>query len=57
MLKILIDLLVMGKFLGQKWQNHNFGDKTVLKSKKISNDQELIQSDPTSCPQNQKGNN
>ena len=22
----------------------------------ISNDQELIQSDPTSCPQNQKGN-
>ena len=29
----------------------------VLQSKKISNDQELIQSDPTSCPQNQKGNN
>ena len=28
-----------------------------VKSKKISNDQELIQSDPTSCPQNQKGNN
>ena len=26
-------------------------------SKEISNDQELIQSDPTSCPQNQKGNN
>ena len=26
-------------------------------SNKISNDQELIQSDPTSCPQNQKGNN
>ena len=26
-----------------------------MKSKKISNDQELIQSDPTSCPQNQKG--
>ena len=26
-------------------------------SKKISNDQELIQSDLTSCPQNQKGNN
>ena len=23
-------------------------------SKKISNDQELIQSDPTSCPQNQR---
>ena len=30
---------------------------TIKKSKKISNDQELIQSDPTSCPQNQKGNN
>ena len=27
-----------------------------IKSKKISNDQELIQSDPTSCPQNQNGN-
>ena len=26
----------------------------MLKSKNISNDQELIQSDPTSCPQNQK---
>ena len=25
-----------------------------LQSKKISNDQELIQSDPISCPQNQK---
>ena len=28
-----------------------------VRSKMISNDQELIQSDPTSCPQNQKGNN
>ena len=28
-----------------------------MESKKISNDQELIQSDPISCPQNQKGNN
>ena len=27
------------------------------KSKKINNDQELVQSDPLSCPQNQKGNN
>ena len=27
---------------------------SVLKSKKISNDLELIQSDPISCPQNQK---
>ena len=30
---------------------------TMQQSKKISNDQELIQSDPISCPQNQKGNN
>ena len=29
----------------------------TMSSKKISNDQELIQSDPISCPQNQKGNN
>ena len=29
----------------------------LTKSKKISNDQELIQSDPISCPKNQKGNN
>ena len=28
-----------------------------IKSKMISNDQELIQSDPTFCPQNHKGNN
>ena len=28
-----------------------------MESKKISNNQELIQSDPISCPQNQKGNN
>ena len=47
-------------------ENHDFAfsrskdfaavPKTVswMKSKKVSNDQELIQSDPTSCPQNQK---
>ena len=29
----------------------------LLESKKISNDQELTQSDTTPCPQNQKGNN
>ena len=34
--------------------NHKSSD---MQSKKISNDQELIQSDPISCPQNQKGNN
>ena len=32
--------------------NHKSSD---MQSKKISNDQELIQSDPISCPQNQKG--
>ena len=36
--------------------NHSPGP-VIRESKKISNDQELIQSDPTSCPQNQKGNN
>ena len=34
----------------------NRSDNT-FQSKKISNDQELIQSDPTSSPQIQKGNN
>ena len=34
---------------------HDLGSS--LQSKKISNNQELIQSDPISCPQNQKGNN
>ena len=29
----------------------------LLLSKKTSNDQEPTQLDPTSCPQNQKGNN
>ena len=32
-------------------------EQDFIQSKKISNDQELIQSDPTSFPQNQKGNN
>ena len=34
-----------------------FEDPRLLQSKKISNDQELIQSDTISWPQNQKGNN
>ena len=29
----------------------------ILKEIKIRNDQELIQADPISCPQNQKGKN
>ena len=36
---------------------YNYTRQSIVKSKKISNDQELIQSDPISCPQNQKGNN
>ena len=32
-------------------------DHYSMQSKKISNDQELIQSDPTSCPQHQKRSN
>ena len=38
-------------------QSDKFEVGTTHVSKKISNDQELIQSDPTPCPQNQKGNN
>ena len=37
--------------------NNSMENKEMKKSKKIINDQELIQSDPTSCPQNLKGNN
>ena len=35
----------------------NIWELNSQESKKISNNQELIQSDPISCPQNQKGNN
>ena len=46
--------------IGDKYQirltRSNY-EKVATKSKKISNDQELLQSDPTSCPQNQTGNN
>ena len=34
-----------------------FRGTRIGQNKKIINDQELIQSDPTSCPQNRKGNN
>ena len=34
-----------------------YWDGWEIESKKISNDHKLIQSDPISCPQNQKGNN
>ena len=45
---------IPGDPLGVEQHHWNTGAK---ESKKISNDQELIQSDPISCPQNQKGNN
>ena len=35
----------------------HFSHYKPVESKKISNDQEFIESDRTSCPQNQKGNN
>ena len=45
-------LIIYNLILG----SHAVADDMLL-SKMISNDQELIQSDPTSCSQNQKGNN
>ena len=51
---------MMSPLAGMKQkQNQNLGAYTHIdmQNKKISNDQELIQSDPISCPQNQKGNN
>ena len=41
------------KFCESGTDGHPWSDG--VESKKISNDQELIQSDPISCPQNQKG--
>ena len=35
--------------------DRSFKEAGLPQGKKISNDQELIQSDPISCPQNQKG--
>ena len=43
---------VIGKLVGSIMNS-----PVPKKNKKISNNQELIQSDPISCPQNQKGNN
>ena len=45
---------IFGGFSGNGFIYREAG---IILSKKISNDQELIQSDPISCPQNQKGNN
>ena len=43
--------------LPKRLKHYAYNPEDQLQSKKISNDQELIQSDPISCPQNQKGNN
>ena len=42
----------LGKWVG----NYERFIAVLRQSKKISNDQELIQSGPTSCPKNKKGN-
>ena len=55
-LKYLLESHMQNKKI-QMWALSMSGHNCSIKSKKISNDQELIQSDPTSCPQNQKGNN
>ena len=40
------------------WKDSSIGTNIAnVQGKMISNDQELMQSDPTSCPQNQRGNN
>ena len=63
-MKILIDkeFLQANQMLEASSNTWDYSDIRVyatnkLETKMISNDQELIQSDPTSCPQNQKGNN
>ena len=48
---------ILHSFQSSLTSNQNVWYFIYSQSKKISNDQELIQSDPTSCPQNQKGNN
>ena len=46
--------MTVGKFVLALSNEFKF---RCISSKKINNDQELIQSNPTSCPQNQKRNN
>ena len=54
-----LDEIVNDHFGSGDAQTQSTNDEAELQeqSKKISNDQELIQSDPISCPQNQKGSN
>ena len=53
--QILIELIL--DLPGSSQLNIYSINLAITQSKKISNDQELIQSDPTSCTQNQKGDN
>ena len=48
-------LILFSPRIGNRLQSEHSIFNHCFQSKKISNDQELIQSDPTSCPQ--KGNN
>ena len=57
LLNIILSLTKQPKCAPHRRLYHVMVHVTVLESKKTSNDQELIQSDPISCPQNQKGNN
>ena len=57
MLQVVLTNRIFYFFKRQNPQKYIKFKLDVRQSKKISNDQELIQSDPTSCPQNQKGNN
>ena len=53
-------LRLTGQHVGDNCFIRQVALKTIhmtVQGKKISNDQELIKSDPISCPQNQKGNN
>ena len=52
-----ITLLFLNEIIPLAIPYHSSPIPMSLQSKMISNDQELIQSNPTSCPQNQKGNN
>ena len=57
---LIVSVSVHGVLSGKHYERAMHCHKILLESlesKKISNDQELIQSDPISCPQNQKGNN
>ena len=53
----IISTAIISLALIQVVSNTTVEKMCTMESKKVSNDQELIQSDPISCPENQKGNN